>query len=131
MWGTMTAAPMEFDEKARENLEAVDRLLPDDDGVRDCLANAVANRAYYAAYHAVAHVAQARDVAFTSEKGYYRHDTLPDDAVGSRILTQDRALDLEDLYALRIKADYHDDPVEREEADRAAGLAKALVEELL
>lgn len=56
----MTAPPMEFDEKARENLEAVERLRPSDDGSLLCLANAVANRAYYAAYHAVAHVAQPR-----------------------------------------------------------------------
>ena len=40
---------MRFDEKARENLEAVDRLLPDDTGDREPLLNAAASRAYYAA----------------------------------------------------------------------------------
>ena len=55
---------MEFDEKARENLEAVERLRADEDGVKLYLANAVANRAYFAAYHAVAHVAQERGIDF-------------------------------------------------------------------
>lgn len=45
---------LQFDEKALENLEAVERLRSDDEGSRDCLANAVANRAYYAVYLAVA-----------------------------------------------------------------------------
>ncbi len=66
-----------------------------------------------------------------SEKGYYRHDSLPDDAARSGILTDDRRRDLMQLYGWRIKADYHDDPVEFEEADRAAELARRLVEGLL
>ena len=66
-----------LDDKARENLEAAERLLQDDDG-GDCLPNALANRAYYAAYLATAHVAQHRGVAFTSARNYYRHDSFAD-----------------------------------------------------
>ncbi len=107
------------------------RLLPDDDGVRPCLANAAANRAYYAAYHAVAHVAQARHLEFTSDKQYYRHDLLPDDAARIGILDEEGRKDLKELYGMRLKADYHDEPVEPEEADRAASLAEKLVGGLL
>lgn len=57
-----------LDEKARENLEAAERLLQDDEG-RECLPNAVANRAYYAAYLAVAHVAQRSSLPFTDSRG--------------------------------------------------------------
>jgi uncharacterized protein (UPF0332 family) len=123
--------PMEFDEKARENLEAVDRLLPDEEGTRDCLANAVANRAYYAAYHAVAHVAQARRLAFTSGRGYYQHDTLPDEARQHGILSDEGRNDLKELFGMRVKADYEEEPVDIEEAERVASLARKLVKEVL
>lgn len=122
---------MEFDAKALENLEAVERLQSDEDGVRECLGNAVANRAYYAAYHAVAHLAQARGIQFTSDKGYYRHDTFADDARRSGILDDEGARALRELYAKRIKADYLADPVEFDEADLAAELAQKLVTKLL
>jgi hypothetical protein len=122
---------MEFDEKARENLEAVERLRADDDGVRLCLGNAVANRAYFAAYHAVAHVAQRRGIDFTSEKGYYRHDSLPDDAARSGILGDEGRRDLKLPYGTRVKADYDEAPVELEEAEMVAGLANKVVQGLV
>ncbi len=100
-------------------------------GVRDCLGDAVANRAYYAAYHAVAHLAQARGIEFTSDKAYYQHDRFADDAYRSGILDVEGARDLRELYAMRIKADYLDDPVEFDEADLAAELAQKLVTKLL
>lgn len=121
--------PLEFDEKAQENLEAVDRLLPDEEG-RDGLSNAAASRAYYAAYHAVAHVAQREGRRFTKDD-YYRHDTLPDEAFVWGILDDEQRLDLQQLLGLRIKADYDDAPVELDEADQARQLARALVERLL
>jgi hypothetical protein len=120
----------EFDEKARANLDAVARLLPDDDG-REGLGDAVANRAYYAAYQAVAHVAQRAGFAFTSDRDYYRHDTLPDDAHRRQILGDEGRMDLKELYGMRIKADYDEDPVEVEDADRMAKLATKLVKGLL
>jgi hypothetical protein len=119
-----------FDEKAFENLEAVGRLQPGEGG-REGLHNAAASRAYYAAYHAVAHVAQRDGIEFTSERSYYRHDTLPDDARGWGILDEEQRLDLWELQNLRIKADYHEAPVELEEADRAEMLARGLVTRLL
>lgn len=122
--------PLEFDEKALENLEALARLSADDTG-RDGLHNAATNRAYYAAYHAVAHVAQRDGIAFTSERRYYRHDTLPDDALGWGVLDEEQRLDLKELLGLRIKADYDEAPVELEEADRAGELARGLVTRLL
>lgn len=123
---------MEFDEKARESLEAVDRLLPDDAGDRDCLPNAVANRAYYAAYLAVAHVAQKRSMPFTSGTfDYYRHDTFPTEAARHGILDDAGRDDLDYLRNVRVKADYSEDPVELEEADQVAEIAKRLVGGLL
>ena len=49
-----------------ETLTAMMRLLPDEDG-REGLHNAAASRAYYAAYLAVAHVAQREGIDFTAE----------------------------------------------------------------
>jgi uncharacterized protein (UPF0332 family) len=127
----MSDAPMQFDEKARENLEAVDRLRPNEDGSIDCLANAVANRAYYAAYHAVAHRAQERHLPFTADRDYYRHDRLPDDAARWGILGEEARRDLKQLHDTRVKADYYEDPVELDEAEIVANLAAKLVRELL
>lgn len=119
-----------LDDKARENLEAAERLLQGEDG-RECSPNAVANRAYYAAYLAVAHVAQQGGLSFTSERNYYRHDSLPDFAARHRILDRSGAVALRWLYGVRVKADYTDDPVELEEANLAVEKATLLVENSL
>ena len=118
---------MDFDGKAHENIDAAERLLPDDSGGRDGLFNAAASRAYYAAYHAVAHDAQRRQRAFTSDKEYYRHDELPADAARWGILDADQAEDLGWLLQLRLKADYYEDHVEVDEASEAFEVARALV----
>ena len=120
---------MEFDDKARENLEAAHRLLQDDSG-NDCLPNAVASRAYYSAYLAVAHVAQQRKIPFTSDKAYYVHDTLPDAAARHGIVDAGGRTGLKWLYSSRIKADYLEDSVEFDEANAACEAAKELVEGL-
>lgn len=123
---------MRFDEKARENLEAAERLLPDEDGLLDVLANAAASRAYYAAYLAVADAAQRRRRPFTDrDTSYYRHDTLPDEAVLWRILGEDQSDDLRWLRDLRIKADYYEDQVSFAEASQAFEVAANFVEVLL
>jgi hypothetical protein len=123
---------VQLDAKARENLEAARVLLPDDDAGRwEYHPNASASRAYYAAYQAVAHVAQGEQVAFTSDKNYYRHDSLPGDALAWHILDVDRKEDLEWLQGLRVKADYLADHVDLEEASQAAEVAEQLVAELL
>lgn len=123
---------MRFDEKARENLEAVARLLPDEGGAQvDAWPNAAASRAYYAAYLAVADGAQRMGEGFTSEKGYYRHDTLPEDAGRWGLLDEDAREDLAFLYGLRIKADYWEDQVDLAEASEALNLASALTRKLL
>jgi hypothetical protein len=57
-----------FDEKARENLEAAERLLPDEDGLIDALSNASASRAYYAAYLAIADTARRQDRDYTGKR---------------------------------------------------------------
>jgi uncharacterized protein (UPF0332 family) len=119
-----------LDDKARENLEAAERLLQDEQG-RECLPNAAANRAYYAAYLAVAHVAQRDGVSFTSPKKYYRHDTLPKVAAEHRLLDHSGAVALRWLYGVRVKADYTDEPVELEDANFAYEKAKLLVENLI
>ena len=122
---------LDLSEKARENLEAVERLRADDDGLRDCLTNAVANRAYFAAYLAVAHVAQQRDLPFERGADYYKHDELPRYAAKHGILSDEGRLDLTYLRGMRIKADYQEDAVELEEAEKAAEIAGSLVGRLL
>lgn len=122
---------MRLDEKARENLQAAERLLPDD-ADRDGLLNAAASRAYYAAYLAVADRALRDRVDFTNhEASYYRHDGLPDDALRWGILDEDGRDELTLLYGLRIKADYLEDQVELEEASEAYEAAARMVTNLL
>ncbi len=119
---------VEFDGKARENLEAVERLLPDDSGELDALSNAAASRAYYAAYLAVAHAAQRSRRDFThDDRDYYRHDRLPEDAHQWGLVDADGSDDLRWLYGLRVKADYFEDHVSLEEASQAFDVAKRLV----
>jgi hypothetical protein len=78
---------MRLDEKAKENLEAVERLVSTGDGRLLPLSNAAASRAYYAAYLAVADRAQRDGRGFDSARlEYYRHDTLPGNALGWSIL---------------------------------------------
>jgi hypothetical protein len=109
-----------FDDKARENLDAAERLLPDDSGAREALPNAAASRAYYGAYLAVADRAQQAGREMTSQDGtWYRHDGLADDALRWGILSEDGATALSWLHDLRIKADYWEDLVSLEEASLA------------
>ncbi len=116
---------MRFDEKARENLEASGLLLTAADMP---LQNAAASRAYYAAYLAVADRAQLQNIAFdSSPANYYRHDTLPDQAVHWGILDDDFSDDLRWLRDLRIKADYWEDFVSLEEASDANAAAAGFV----
>ena len=124
---------MRLDEKARENLEAIDRLLMrSDDGRVEPLSNAAASRAYYAAYLAVADRAQRDGLAFDSkEPRYYRHDTLPERARDWGILDDDSRDDLSRLRDLRVKADYYEDQVHYDEASEAAAMALQLVTSLL
>ncbi|HKY38689.1 MAG TPA: hypothetical protein VJN18_22255 [Polyangiaceae bacterium] len=118
---------MRFDGKARENLDAAERLLPSDEADEvDALCNAAASRAYYAAYLAVAHRAQ-RDQRPLDERGYYAHDKLADRALAWRILSIDEADDLRLLWGRRVKADYYEDHVSIEEASEAAELAKSFM----
>jgi uncharacterized protein (UPF0332 family) len=121
-----------FDEKARENLEAAERLLPDESGTLDALSNAAASRAYYAAYLAIADSAQQGRLGYTGgDSTYYRHDSLPEDARAWGILDHDQSDDLRLLYNLRIKADYYEDQVSLEEASNAVDVARELLDTVL
>ena len=124
---------MRFDEKARENLEAADRLLSrSEDGMADPLTNASASRAYYAAYQAVADYAQRMGLEFDSRgSNYYVHDRLPVMAFHRRILHLQEREDLAWLYGLGVKADYAGEHVDHEEASAAAGIARQLVYRLV
>src|SRR5207244_12324532 len=83
---------MRLDEKARENLEAVERLLATGtDDVVLPLCNAAASRAYYAAYLAVADRAQRDGRGFVPTREYYTHDSLPDEAFDWAILNADQS----------------------------------------
>lgn len=119
---------MRLDEKARENLEAAERLLPDDSGILDALSNASASRAYYAAYLAIADTARQQDRDYTGmDATYYRHDSLPDDARAWGIISPEEGEILRWLYHLRIKADYLEDQVSLEEASYAVERARMLL----
>jgi len=124
---------MRFDEKARENMEAAERLLSrSEDGLSDPLANASASRAYYAAYQAVADCAQHVGIEFDSrDASYYVHDKLPAVAFHRRIIDLDEREDLSWLYGLRVKADYADEHVDDDEASEAADVARRLVGRLV
>ena len=123
---------MRLNEKAMENLEACKRLLPDDEFENDCLPNAAAARAYYAAYLAVADRALRNGEYFTaSSRDYFRHDTLPQEARRWGILDSDGSEELELLWGLRIKADYQEDQVALDEASQAFDIAEQLVNRLL
>jgi uncharacterized protein (UPF0332 family) len=120
-----------LDEKARENLEAAERLLPDEAG-REGLLNAVASRSYYAAYLAVADRALQKGSAFTDAgRSYFRHDRLPRDARSWGILDDEGAEELEILHSLRIRADYLEDQVGFDEASLAYDGAERLVSRML
>jgi uncharacterized protein (UPF0332 family) len=119
---------MRLDEKAKENLEAVERLVSTGDGDRLPLSNAAASRAYYAAYLAVADRAQRDGQGFDSARSeYYRHDTFPDNALRWAILDADLRDDLSWLRDLRVKADYWEDQVSYEEVSEAANVAEQFV----
>lgn len=121
-----------LDEKARENLEAADRLLSTEGSADLPLHNATASRAYYAAYQAVADRAQQVGIQFDgAQADYYRHDRLPSRARDSRILDDDQRDDLERLHALRVKADYWEDQVDYEEAAAATESARGIVDAIL
>ena len=124
---------MRFDEKARENLEAVERLLNrSDDGTLEPLSNAAASRAYYAAYLAVVDRAQLDGMSFDSrDEDYYRHDALPERARAWGILSDDTSDDLIFLRDLRVKADYFEDMVHYDEASEAQAVSNGLVTSLL
>lgn len=120
-----------FEEKARENLDASERLLPDEDG-REALCDAAVTRAYFAAYLAVAARVREAGIPYNDRKGtYYTHDQLPTIAQDEGIVGADGADVLDYLYGLRIKADYDDVLVTLEEASIAHEQASSLVRELL
>ena len=121
---------MDWSEKARENLQAAERLLPVDDvKIEPCL-NASVSRSYYAAYLAIATIAYAQHHNFTGDD-YYRHDSFPTEAHAWGILGDDDRTKLEVLLSRRIVADYHDYSVDIEEANDALNLATELVSNLL
>jgi CelD/BcsL family acetyltransferase involved in cellulose biosynthesis len=116
-----------LDEKARENLEAADRLLSTE--VELPLHNAAASRAYYAAYQAVADRAQRIGIAFTGQTDYYRHDSFP--TLARELIDNDQSDELRLLHGLRIKDDYMEDQVDLDESSLAAETARRIVEALL
>ena len=59
---------------------------------------------------------------------YFRHDSLPSDAMIWHILDEDTSEDLAWLRDLRVKADYLEDIVLLEEASQALEVARTLVD---
>jgi hypothetical protein len=62
--------------------------------------------------------------------GHYRHDTLPSHALHWHILDAQLCERLSWLRDLRVKADYHRDFVDSDEAAQAAEAARAIVNTL-
>jgi len=118
-------------EKAKENFEAVDRLLDTKDGEVEPLANAAASRAYYAAYQAVVDCVVRTGRQIPAGAMHYRHDTLPDHAFHFQILTDELRENLVWLRDLRVKADYLHDQVEYDEASAASDRAKKIIQAVL
>jgi len=121
---------MRFDEKAKENLEAAERLLDTHDGTKEPLNNAAATRAYYAAYQAVVDRV-LRTGRHLPPAGYFRHDRFPNDAVSFGVLTVEQGEMLEILYERRVKAEYFEDQVDYNEASEAFEFAEKLVRAML
>lgn len=121
---------MRLQEKAIENLEAAERLLDTRDGDLEPLNNAAASRAYYAAYTAVVDRV-LRSGRSLPEKGYFKHDSFPDDAFHYGFLTGELREVLVWLRDLRVKADYEEDQVNYEEAALAAERARALLDAMV
>ena len=121
---------MDWSEKAQENLQAAEQLLPGDNAGVDACLNASVSRSYYAAYLAVATRAAAQNRRFTGDD-YYRHDSFPAEARTWGILDDDDTTKLELLLSRRIVADYHEESVDIEEADGSLNMAKELVLKLL
>lgn len=122
---------MRLDEKARENLEAAERLLSTMEDTELPLHNASISRAYYAAYQAVADRALRDGLAFDSTRDYFRHDALPGRARDHGILDLDQHDELALLYELRIRADYKEDQLPYEVAADAAEAAARIVQSLV
>ena len=122
---------MRLVEKAKENFEAVDRLLETRDGDVEPLANAAASRAYYAAYQVVVDRVVRTGRQVPAGAMHYKHDVLPDHAFHFQILTHDLRESLIWLRDLRVKADYLQDQVEYDEASAAYDRAKQIIEAVL
>ena len=92
--------------KARENLEAAERLLGGD----PC-PNAAASRAYYAAYQACWEMLRRRGIEppeVRPEKRYFPHRELPGLTLRHGVLDTEAASDLRFLETARVSADYDD-----------------------
>jgi uncharacterized protein (UPF0332 family) len=120
-----------LDEKARENLEAAERLLSTLGDTELPLLNASVARAYYAAYQAVVDRALRDGLAFDGTREYFRHDALPGRARDHGILDLDQHDELALLYELRIRADYKEDQVSYEDAADATESAARIVHALV
>lgn len=124
-------ASMHLMEKAKENFEAVDRLLDTKEGELEPLSNAAASRAYYAAYQVVVDHVMRRGHQIPSGAMHYRHDVLPDHAFHVQVLTRELRESLVWLRDLRVKADYLRDQVEYDEASAASDRAKQIIDAVM
>jgi hypothetical protein len=122
---------MHLVEKAKENFEAVDRLLDTRNGKVEPLANAAASRAYYCAYQAVVDRVVRMGRQIPAGAIHYKHDALPDHAFHFQILTYELRESLVWLRDLRVKADYLPDQVEYDEASAASDRARQIIEAVL
>jgi uncharacterized protein (UPF0332 family) len=119
-----------MERKAWENLAAA-RVLLD---VEDPCPNAAASRAYYAAYHACWHA--MNEAGFPTPEVrpgvyYFLHEPLPYEARRSGVLDEQASEGLYDLVQLRVAADYLEEELTVERANKALETATAIVRRVL
>lgn len=113
-------------QKRKWSQVVIDKAIENLAAAQDCFQrnqfNAAANRAYYAMYHAA--VAALNETGYVSERvdGRWQHGTLKRafnlqlGPASSGLFPERCYRYLDDGYAIRVKADYRPDNVEKEEA---------------
>ncbi len=110
-------------QKAAENLLAARVLL----GTGAGLSNAVASRAYYAAYQGCCWRLEEEGVELPPAKSYWEHRSLPMTTLRQGLLDADEADALQFLFQRRVAADYYPEDISDAEARESVNEAEALL----
>jgi uncharacterized protein (UPF0332 family) len=118
-----------MEDTADQNIEAAERLCE----LGDPLPKPAVSRAYYAAYLAVWAELVHRGATVPDYDGsrYFRHPDLPALARSRGVLDAELADVLGNLHSSRIKADYWEDMIDREDAASYVEDARRIVSHVL